>query len=475
MAALCLAVAGCGGTIGEGALVGASPQSRPRPPSLAARYDPARDAEHAKLIGTYGGVYRNAEVETAVASLVGRLVAASDEPNRSLRITILNSPAINAFALPSGDLYLTRGLIALANDESELAAVIAHEIAHVTADHARQRQRQADAAALARRVSDVVQDPTIRADAREQADLSIASFSQRQELMADEIGVKTLAGAGFDPFAAARFLQSMARFSALPALNAASEPSPGFLSSHPTTPARVDHARRVARGYGAPGIGRTGRDEYLKRLDGMLFGDDPSEGFVRGREFAHVELGIAFTVPEGYVLKNTSSAVLATDGEHTAIRFDAALVPDAVPLSDYLRSGWVKGLVEASIRTAEIDGRDAAIASALVEGWSFRIGVIRGPKRVYRFIFASSRPASDYEASFERTLASFRLLTPSQMAAMRPLRIKVVRVRAGDTLQGLAARMEGVEERKKLPLLKALNGIDKDPIEPGDYLKLVVE
>lgn len=435
-----------------------------------------RSAEHVKLVGTYGGVYSNPRVEALVARLVGRLVEASDRPDLNLRLTILNSPAINAFALPSGDLYLTRGLIALASDESELAAVIAHEIAHVTADHGSQRQRQAQAAALARRVSDVVMDPAVREDTRQTAELSLASFSQRQELEADRIGVRTLAAAGFDPFAAARFLDSMARFAALPAMATSTQDRPGFLSSHPSTPARVAQAKEVARGFGAPGFGQQARHAYLRALDGMLYGDDPREGFVRGREFAHVELGIAFTVPDRYVLKNTSAAVLATDGEHTAIRFDTVAVPDDQTLPDYLRSGWVKGLVADSIRTDEVGGRPAATASALVEGWSFRIGVVRGPERVYRFIFASSRPASDYERAFRETLASFRVLTRAERAGMSPLRLRVVPVRAGDTANSLSRRMGGVEPEMRRPLFEILNGLAPgEEVRTNDLVKLVVE
>lgn len=434
-----------------------------------------RGREHVKLIGNYGGVYSNPRVEAAVARLVGRLVEASDEPNRSFRVTILNSPAVNAFALPSGDVYVTRGLIGLANDESELAAVIAHEIAHVTANHAALRQRQAQAAALAKRVSEVVSDPVIAADTRETAELSLAAFSQQQELEADKIGVKTLAGAGFDPFAASRFLESMARHADLPTLNAASADKPGFLSSHPSTPARVENAKRVARGYGAPGLGRQARNQYLRSLDGLLYGDDPREGFVRGREFGHVELGIAFTVPKGYVLKNTSAAVLATDGDQTAVRFDAVPVTNQ-SLGDYLRSGWVKGLVVDSVREEKVRGLDVATASALVEGWSFRIAAIRGPNRIYRFIFASSRPASAYEAAFRRTVDSFRLLSPSQRAGMRPLRMRVVSVRPNETVDTLAARMQGVDNRVKKELFEVINGVGPDrPLVPGDLVKLITE
>lgn len=434
-----------------------------------------RSPEHAKLLATYGGLYPNAKLERTVAGLVGRLVAASDAPNKSVRLTILNSPAINAFALPSGDLYLTRGLITLANDESELAAVIAHELAHVTADHARLRQRQARAAALARRVSDVVADPAIKLSTRETADLSRAAFSQRQELQADEIGVKTLARAGFDPFAAARFLEAMARFAALPAMNAAGGTDPGFLSSHPSTPARVQNAKRVARAFSGPGVNPPERRAYLRALDDSLFGDDPSEGYVRGREFAHVSLGIAFTVPDGYALKNTSAAVLATDGAHTAIRFDAVPLKDQ-SLQAYLRSGWAKGLIEDSIRTESVSGMDVATASALVDGWSFRIAVIRGPTRAFRFIFASSRSASAYAEAFRKTVASFRVLTPGQRAAMRPLTLQVVEVQPGDTIEILSARMAGMDGPLKRPMFETLNGLGTaSALRPGDLVKIVAD
>ncbi|WP_420391887.1 M48 family metalloprotease [Acuticoccus sp.] len=477
--ALALALAGCGGSIGENALV-----ASPGPSDLAAqsRVAPsrppvvARGEEHVKLIGAYGGIYENPAIEALVEGIVARLMAVSDLTDRTVRVTILNSPAVNAFALPSGDIYVTRGLLALANDESELAAVIAHEVAHVAADHARLRQRQAEAAALAERVSKVVADPDFAADSRDTAELSRAVFSQQQELEADRVGVETLAAAGFDPFAAARFLEAMARFAALPALSAASEAGPGFLSTHPATPERTEQAKRIARRFFGPDVGRKARAPYLRSLDGLLYGDDPREGYVRGREFAHVDLGVAFTVPEGYVLKNTSSAVLATDGATTAVRFDVAPVPQGTTLRDYLGSGWVKGLIKDSVREEMLGSVPVATASALVEDWSFRIGVARGEGRIFRFIFASSHPASAYEAAFRDTLASFRLLSPSQRAAMRPLRIRVLPVRENESAATLAARMTGVEPPMALPLLRVLNGLGEgEDLAPGDLVKIVTE
>ena len=446
-------------------------------PDFAATAQPPRNSEHARLIATYGGVYSDAGVERAVAKVVGRLVAASDDPARSYRLTILNSPTVNAFALPSGDLFITRGLLALANDESELAAVIAHEMAHVTAHHAAARQRRAQAVAVANRVlGNVVNHPGAVREAKQSTQTSLARFSQSQELEADRIGVRTLAGAGFDPFAASRFLTSMARFAGLPAADSANAAPSDFLSSHPTTPARIDMARRSARGYAAPGIGAQERDAYLRSLDGLLYGDDPREGFVRGQDFLHADLGIAFTAPDGYTLKNTSSAVLATDGERNAIRFDGVAVPPDLALNDYLRSGWVNGLVEDSVRRETVNGLEAASGSALAGGWSFRIGVVRAGARVYRFILASSAPASGFEASFRTTFESFRRLSAAERAALKPLRVRIITAREGDTVESLARRTRGVTSADRLELFAVLNGLNwNQTVRPGTPVKIITE
>ena len=179
--------------------------------------DPDQDRlgaeEHARIVAAYGGIYHDDKLEQTVARIVGRIVAASDQPDQPYRITILNSPAVNAFALPGGYLYVTRGLLALANDSSEVAAVLAHEMAHVIANHAIERQNKArNAVIVSRVVTDVLGDEGQLALASSQR--SLASFSRQQELEADAMGVKTIGRAGYDPFAASRFLTTMAQYSA---------------------------------------------------------------------------------------------------------------------------------------------------------------------------------------------------------------------------------------------------------------------
>lgn len=466
-------LAGCAAGPREPTITISEPVAQPVPaPAPAAA---AAASEHPRLVAAYGGVYNDPQVERAIARAVGRLVAASDAPAQSYRITILNSPAVNAFAMPGGYLYVTRGLLALANDTSEVAAVLAHEMAHVTADHAMARQRRAEAAAVVTKVAaTVTQDQQVARNAIAKSQMSLAQFSQAQELEADAIGVRTLGRAGYDPFAAARFLNSMGQYADLKTPRRDGGQATDFLSTHPATPERIEMAIRAARGVGAPGIGSQDRDVYLQSLDGMLYGDDPREGFVHGRSFLHAELGIAFTAPAGFLLENTARAVLGTDGGTMAMRFDAVELSQDVSLDSYLSSGWVKGLIPDSLRVLEIGGLQAATASAIADNWSFRIAVIRKDIHVFRFIFATANPTPAFDRAFTETTASFRQLSASEAAALRPLRIRIIQVRPGDTAASLSARMTGIAEERRQSLFRVLNGLDTG-LEPavGSYVKIV--
>ncbi|BCP55281.1 metalloprotease [Kaistia sp. 32K] len=430
--------------------------------------------EHPRIVASFGGIYHDDKLEKTLARIVGRIVAASDDPSQSYRITILNTPTVNAFALPGGYLYVTRGLLALANDSSEVAAVIAHEMGHVTANHAMQRQNKARAAMIVSRVvTDVLQDGDAGQLALASSQRTLAAFSQQQELEADAIGVRTIGKAGYDPFAAARFLDLMGRFAAYKSAGSVQDKRPDFLASHPATPQRVDFAIRAARQFGAPGIGEVDRERYLQGIDGMLYGDDRSQGFVRGKNFYHPTLGVGFAVPSGFVLDNTADAVLATAPDGTALRFDGANLPTGTALPDYIASGWVNGLDRNSIQSFTVNGLEAASARAEAKGWVFRIAVIRvGPNATYRFIFANESDTPGLAQAATETVQSFRKLSPQEAAALKPLRVKLVTVRPGDTVDSLARRMNGVD--RPTDLFRVLNDLkDGAPLKPGDTLKII--
>ncbi|MCP4383185.1 MAG: M48 family metalloprotease [Hyphomicrobiales bacterium] len=433
--------------------------------------------EHARIVAAYGGIYHDDQLERTVARIVGRVVAASDEPDQAYRITILNAPAINAFALPGGYLYVTRGLLTLANDSAEVAAVLAHEMAHVTANHAVERQNKArNAVIVSRVVTDVLDGDSGGRLALASSQRSLASFSRQQELEADAIGVKTIGRAGYDPFAAGRFLTTMARFSNHRVSSGPTmEKAPDFLASHPSTPERVAFATRAARAFGAPGIGETDRDRYLGGIDGAIFGDDPSQGYVRDRTFIHPSLGVGFSVPDGFVIDNTSDAVLATGADGTALRFDAVALVKGADLGRYLASGWINGLDETSIKRFTVNGMPAASANASAKGWAFRIAIIQAESgATYRFIFANEAATKGLIEAASTTVSSFEQLDQRALARLKPLRIKVITARGGDTDTSLAQRMRGVD--RPLSLFRALNNLEPGAsIRAGTEVKIVAD
>jgi predicted Zn-dependent protease len=449
----------------------------PKPVRTAAAPSPAAEREHERILASYGGAYDDPQLEALINKTVQRLVAASERPDLTYKVTILNSGAVNAFALPTGQLYVTRGLIALANDTSELSSVLSHEMAHVLAKHAAIREDQARQAAIVTRVvTDMGTDPDLTALALAKSKLTMASFSRAQELEADGIGVGISARAHFDPFGAARFLTAMERNAALKAGKPSLDPrSQDFLSSHPATPERVQNAQANARQYSSPEGGERDREAYLSAIDNIVYGEDPSEGFVRGRRFLHPKLGFTFQAPEAFTLDNTAQAVIGVrDGGSQAMRFDVVRVPAEQKLSDYLNSGWMENVDKASTEELTINGFPAASAVAHSDQWQFKVYALRFGSDVYRFIFAARQKTTESDRNARETVNSFRRLTLEEIQAARPLRIKVITVQPGDTVDSLSHRMAGVDH--PVERFRVLNGIDPHgQIKVRDRVKIVVD
>jgi predicted Zn-dependent protease len=440
-----------------------------------AQMQPAAEREHQRILASYGGVYEDNRLQDEIGKLVDRLVAASERPNLKYKVTILNSPAINAFALPNGRLYVTRGLIVLANDRSELASVLAHEMGHVIARHAQIREEQARQAAIVSHVvSDVLSDPQMGALALAKSKLTLASFSRAQEFEADGIGVGISARAGFDPYGASRFLADMQRNADLKSASGGGDPrAVDFLSSHPSTPDRVKNAIANARQFSGPGKGERDHADYLASIDGLVYGDDPSEGFVRGRRFVHPKLAFSFLAPPGFTLDNTAQAVLGLkDGGREALRLDTVRVPAEQSLADYLKSGWLENVDAASVQEFTVNGFPVATATATGESWSFRLYAVLFGSDVYRFIYASKTRTPEIDRSFRESIETFRRLSLKEAGEVQPLHLKIVTVGAGDTVETLARRMAGVA--RPVDRFRVLNGLGPfDTVKPGQMVKLV--
>ena len=469
-------LAGCGNMGKLETATAPVPTPRPKPAAIV-QTTPASDREHERILATYGGSYDDPHLDALIGKTVDRLVAASDHPEQGYKVTILNSGAVNAFALPTGQLYVTRGLIALANDTSELSSVLSHEMAHVLARHAAIREDQArQAAVVTRVVSDVGNDPDLTAMALAKTKLTMASFSRAQEFEADGIGVGISAKAHFDPYGAARFLSSMERNAELKAGKTPIDPrAQDFLSSHPATPERVQNAASVAKQYVSTEANEHDRETYLTTIDNIVYGEDPSEGFVRGRRFLHPKLGFTFQTPENYTLDNTAQAVIGVrDGGAQAMRFDVVRVPAEQTLGDYLNSGWMENVDKSATEEITINGFPAASTTASGDPWQFKVYALRFGTDVYRFIFATRQKTTESERNARETVSSFRRLTLDEIQSARPLRIRIITVQPGDTVESLAHRMSGVD--RPVERFRLLNGLDAHAqVKVRDRVKIVVD
>jgi predicted Zn-dependent protease len=472
-----VALAGCGDMSRFQFSTAVAPPAAPAKPNRTVATTPASEREHDRILTSYGGIYDDPKLESLVGKTVDRLVAASDRPDQPYKVTILNSGAVNAFALPTGQLYVTRGLIALASDTSELSSVLSHEMAHVLSKHAAMREDQAKQAAIAARVvTEMGNDPEITAFTLAKGKLTMANFSREQELQADDMGVAISAHAHFDPYGASRFLTSMERNAELKAGRSSLDPrAQDFLSSHPATPERIARARTSARQYLSPDNTERDHEDYLSAIDNIVYGEDPSEGFVRGRRFLHPKLGFTFQAPENFTIENTAQAVIAVrENGSQAMRFDVVRVPGEQTIGDYLNSGWMEGVDKASTEDISINGFPAASAVAKDDRWQLKIYALRFGSDVYRFIFATRQKTQESERNARETVNSFRRLSLDEVQAARPLRIKVITVQPGDTVESLSHRMAGVDHA--MERFRILNGLDAHAqVKVRDKVKIVVD
>lgn len=291
---------------------------------------------HEQVLQEYG-IYPDARVQTYVKQLGQKLAAQSHRSTLPWTFTVLDSPEVNAFALPGGFVYVTRGLMAYMNSEAELAGVIGHEIGHVTARHGAQRatkQQDAGLGVLAATVlGAVLEGQGIKGAGRIASDLSqtvaagyIASYSREQELQADGLGAEYLARNQYDPghmVDVISALKNQERYAADQARAAGRQASSGanWLSSHPSNDQRLKDIQRVAEHYRAQhksSYGDDGRARYLQVLNGLPFGESADQGLTRGQHFYHPPLGFAVTAPDGWKIQNGSDTLALINPDSSA-------------------------------------------------------------------------------------------------------------------------------------------------------------
>ncbi|MBX7495853.1 M48 family metalloprotease [Qipengyuania sp. 6B39] len=440
---------------------------------------------HPQLLAEFGGAMTGSQAQ--YVEQVGKNIAVQSglgNARDSFTVSLLNSPVNNAFAIPGGYVYTTRQLVALMNNEAELAGVLGHEVGHVAARHSQRRQQAAQRNTLlgagAAILSGLLLGNTglgqqIGQAALQGSQLLTLKFSRSQELEADDLGIRYLNQAGYDPRAMATVLRSLAMQNALDARVQGRDNAslPEWASTHPDPASRVQSALSKAQGM----TGVTNRDTFLTRIDGILYGDDPEQGVIEGREFIHPQLRFAFTAPQGFYMINGTRAVTINGQSGKA---QLTLAPYNGNLNTYVQSVFSglskeQTITPGSIQRTTVNGLPAAYGTARVNSGNGQVDVT-----VFAYEFANDRAyhflaitQAGSASAFNPMFSSMRRINAQEAGSVIPRQIDVVTVGSGDTVASLARRMAYSDNQ--VERFRVLNGLASDEnVSAGQKVKIVV-
>jgi len=472
LAGISLLLAGCGG--------GADPSERQ--PEIGPEERRLGAEQHPLLLAEFGGAYR--APEGAYVAAMGERLAKAAGLEGQCTFTLVNTDVVNAFAVPGCYIYVTRGLMSIVGSEAELASVLGHELGHIVADHSERQQKRSvwrEVGVLA--VGVLTGSEGLTKVAARAAGLFSLRYSRRQEYESDDLGIRYVKAIGYDPHAAADMLSALARNERFVTASRGRDEAqsiPEWARTHPLTQNRIERARETARQTGVADDELPENERaYIAELDGLLFGDDPEQGFVLGRRFAHPVMRIAFDAPPGFTLANSPQAILLEGPDGLRGQFGGGrLGPGGLEdyVSKLLRS--LLGNARADVGSAErgvVNGVPTLVVPARVAGRQgtvdLTVAAYAGPGGgAFHFITMSS-PDSPAAAALGSLFSSFRLLSDAEAAQLRPRVIRAAIVRPGDTAEGFAARMASDQP---LELFLALNGLDRgQPLRPGSAVKTV--
>lgn len=434
---------------------------------------------HPEVLAEFGKV-EEAELQGYVSAVGVRLAGDSERPDLPWTFTVVDSPVVNAFALPGGYIYLTREILAYMNDEAELAGVLGHEIGHVTARHAVTRLSKAQLVGLGLGLGGIFSE-TFR-DFSELASIGAGvlflKYSRDAERQADQLGIRYMFQENYDPRRMSDFFRvfEFMREESGGAL-------PNWLASHPAPPDRreatAEQARRLIEESPSRNL-TVNREEHLRRLNGLVFGENPREGFVEGGWFQHPDLRFRLAVPSGWQVQNTrSSVVLSESNQQAAVQLTLA-PPNArgeeraqqLSSRPDVRTQWVRRERihgnPAVVGLYQVDRAGSAPLAALAAWVEYR-------GRLYQLIgLTPARSYSGYRTVLEGAVGSFQELSDPEALRVQPDRLEIYRSRAGETLEEIARRYgnprAGVEELARLNRIEPGRRLDQ-----GEPVKAVID
>jgi predicted Zn-dependent protease len=418
------------------------------------------------------GLYDNPELQAYVDSVGQAMAAVSERPDLPWSFKVVDDPVINAFALPGGPVYLARGIMAHFNSEAEMASVLGHEIGHITARHSVEQISRAQLMQIGL-VASVVLVPELRpfGDALGGGlSMLFLKFGRDDESQSDQLGFRYMTRLGYDPQGAVDMFEILER-----QRDTSGNTIPEWQSTHPDPGNRVLAAeQRIASSQIEGGIVRD--DEYLRRIDGMMFGKDPAQGFFVEGRFVHPDLRLQFRFPEGWATQNAPTAVLAQSPERDAV-MQLTLAEGSTPEDAATEFFSQQGIERLGARSRTVNGLPAVQGTFRVEtqdgALDGQVLFVRHAELVFRFMgYTPSSRMGTYAVTFERSLESFAPMNEERWIGLEPRRLDIVRVPAEMTAERFFMRFPSTVT---LETVRVINGWEAGHVIPeGTLVKRVV-
>ncbi len=427
----------------------------------------------AEVAATYG-LYDDQALQAYVTKMGLALAAKGQRPNLPWRFAVLDSPVVNAFAVPGGAIYVTRGILAMMGSEAELAAVLGHEIGHVNARHSMSQMSKAQIAQIGLVVGSVVSKEFAKYAGLAGAGLQVLflKFSRDNEHQADALGIDYARAGGFDP---AEMAATFVGLQKMGDLSGGGSSLPGFLSTHPLTPDRIARVQSMRKPEDASLARRP--EAYLQAIQNIVYGEDPRQGYVENGVFYHPGLRFQFAVPSGWKVENMASRVtIVAPDQGAGVILQGGKTTDTA--EEFARKqgaeiagsgGRLLGESRTTVNGLACYEQAYDIAQQNAEDVRMSLSCIKKDDMVYTFQAIS--PASGYakyQTGFRSLVTSFRHLTEASKINRSPLRLALVKADGRESLQAIFQRT-GLPE-KSWPPFAVMNALELKDVPPAGKL-----
>ena len=422
------------------------------------------------------GYYKNDAVQSYVAGLGKEMAAKTERPNLPWEFHVVDDASVNAFALPGGFIYVTRGLMTSINDEAELATVVGHEIGHVTNRHSVQQISKAQVAQLGLGIGSILSSDIAKFGQLASAGLSVLflKYSRDAENQADQAGFRYALMDNYDVREMANVMTTLDRISQ----TSGGGKLPEWLATHPDPGNRVKHIQQMLDTVKVdPSKGKINRDQYLQRVQGMVYGEDPRQGYFEGSHFYHPQMRFQLTFPDGWKTQNTAQAVVALSPNQDAI-VQLGLAGQASPSQAASQFLSQQGVQAGQTSTSSINGFPAATSSFQAQTDQ---GIIQGLVSFISFngttfgimAYTPEGKLSSYQNLFESTIRSFSELRDASKLNVQPAKVELVKAPRAMTLEQFNAQYPSSIPLDQLAIINELAG-PSATIAAGQLVKRVV-